>query len=887
MFVRRVFIILIGIIVAACGGEPVDEGGFQPVTYNAPLDRYNWTLSASDNETELALAIDDNTRTRWGTRKAQSANDWLEIDFGATVSFNRILLDSNGSPNDHPRRVNIFISDDGTNWGDAIVAAEGTSGTTQIDIPIVETRFLRIDQLDTTDRWWWSIYELNIMLSDNSNPVDLDPVDPPDTTALFELGAKLYAADCASCHGSLEQSTKRNRTKQTLSEAIAVIGPMRNITLDDSELDAIIYALNNDNPNGPLGPVACTSDKAIRSPLRLITETEYDNAVHSLLGVSLHDTRNLIIDSESGPFATNRGTSVSTAAVSKYLESAETVAKLATGELDYRHNWTLKASDNAIELDNAIDGDAVTRWSTDKAQAPNQWLSIDLGAVRRFDQIAMAHPRSRNDFPAQYEVFLSNDGSNWGNPVASGSGTLSNTVINITSAQARHIRIVQLGFTERYFWSIHELNILHEGETLGDRLALDACNSLDCADTFIESFARRAYRGYESNEDINVLKVLLRSGEDITDGIQRVIERVLQSPKFLYQVERSVEGSGPKSRERLTGLSIAEKLASFLWNAFPDEALLQAAERGDLDSNDGIQTQVQRMLRDPQAAESFADFIEQWFATDLVVGVLKDTDAYPQFTRSVSQAMKDETKYFVMWMIDNNQFTFEELLLSSKAFPGGVLASFYGVASQPEGAPIDLDERVGILTHPSVTASHSVLADTSVVGRGNFILETLLCITLPDPPPDVEALLSETDPTLPIRERLAQHNQDPACAVCHDLIDPLGYALESYDAIGAFRMSDNLGFPVETFGSLMGTDQDGDFSDVRGLMNRVFSSETGASCAVEQWMRFAQRRLMQQEDQCSMNHVSKVFKASDYDFNELVKAIVVSDAFLYRDSSDL
>ena len=362
-----------------------------------------------------------------------------------------------------------------------------------------------------------------------------------------------------------------------------------------------------------------------------------------------------------------------------------------------------------------------------------------------------------------------------------------------------------------------------------------------------------------------------------------MIERVLQSPKFLYQVERSIDSAGLV--ERLTGLSIAEKLASFLWNSIPDEALLAAAEAGDLDTAAGVQAQAERMLSDPKATESFADFVEQWFETHMIVGTQKDTDVYPEFDDSLTTAMRAETKAFVKWMRENDLFTYEELLSSSKAFPGDALASFYGVAPVAEGTPVDIDERVGILTHPSLTASHAKLDDSSVVGRGDFILKTLLCIDLPEPPADVEQLLSGIDPNLPTRDRLALHTEDPSCASCHDLIDPLGFALESYDAIGAFRLEDNLGYPVETHGTLRGTDQDGDFDDIHGLVSKVVASETARSCAVEQWMRFAQRRLLNDNDDCSVDTVTQAFASSGYDFNALVRAIVTSEAFLYRDSS--
>ena len=710
------------------------------------------------------------------------------------------------------------------------------------------------------------------------------PTPIAESVALYTLGAQLYATECAACHGLLSNSTKRNRTADAISNSIDFIPVMQNIQLSDAEREAIAYALSNTDPSLPENGT-CEVESATQSPIRRITEGEYDNAIEALLGVSMHNTTNLVADAESGPFATNRGTPASAAAILNYLQSAELVAKLATNQLDKRYNWVLNASENALDLNFLIDGDSSTRWATQTDQEPNQSLTIDLGSAQRFNQIVLEHEDSPNDFPVRYEVSVSDDGINWGNALVSGNGESSNTIIDFDTVEARHIRLVQLGTSNRYWWSIHELNVLQQGDSVSQASGA-LCDTFDCADTFVASFARQAYRGSLTTDELNTLKDdVLRSGDSVSDGIQLVIERVLQSPKFLYQVERSVPGTGSGTMERLTGLSIAEKLASFLWNSIPDEALLNAAELGDLDSTAGVITQAERMINDSQATVAFADFIEQWFETELIMDAQKDTDAYPEFTDNLRAGMRAETKAFVAWMIENDQFNYQELLTSSKAFPGQVLADFYNVAPQAEGVPIDLEQRVGILTHPSLTASHAKLDDSSVVGRGSFILEALLCVVLPDPPAEVEALLSEIDPTLPTRDRLALHTADPSCASCHNLIDPLGFALESYNAIGAYRTDDNLGFPVETYGSLTGTDQDGDFDDIHGLVGRVAASQTGVNCAVEQWMRFAQRRLLNTNDACSVNNITQAFESSGYNFNELVRAIVTSEAFLYRDSA--
>ena len=725
------------------------------------------------------------------------------------------------------------------------------------------------------------------------DPVDPDPVDPVNPNPVA-LGQEQYDAQCAVCHGAEAEGVgpfpalNTPRDVATMENVIATLMPLSNpATCDQQCAEEVSYYIQTFWPSEPTGPEVsqCVPGEAVSSPIRRITEMEYDNAVEALLGVSMHGTTNLELDSKNGPFATNRGTPASAGAVLNYFDSAELIASLVTNNSDYRSSWTLNATNNQIELSNAIDGDLSTRWTTRTDQEPNQSFAIDLGFVQRFDRIVLSHQGSTSDFPVGYEVAISTDGINWREPITTGSGSAPETVINFDPINARHVRLLQTGSSDRFWWSIQELNIFLDGNVISPVTEIVSCNSLDCAETFIESFTRRAYRRSLTEDEQSTLLSFVDAADTVEDGIRRVIERVLQSPEFIYQVERSVDGSGSGNMERLTGLSIAEKLASFLWNSIPDDELLDAAEAGELDTNQGVEEQAQRMINDPRATDAFANFVEQWFNTNLITETLKDRDVYPEFDDNFAAAMREETENFVRWMVENDRFTLQELLTSSTAFPGETLADFYNVAPQSNNNPINLDGRVGILTHPSVTASHANLADTSVVARGNFMLQTVLCTMLPDPPADVEELINQLDPSLPIRARLAEHTQNESCQACHSLIDPLGYSLESFGPIGEWRDTDVLGLPVETHGTLMGTDQDGDFEDIAGLMSRISSSNTGANCAVTQWMRFAQRRQIASEDQCSIDTVTQEFENSDYNFNELVRAITTSNSFLYRDST--
>ena len=846
----------------------------------APAEPSNLDGDYDSASTTSALSWQDNSSNESGfivRRKQGETGAWSTVaNVGEDVSRYSDVLDQSGEFDYRVIAVNASVPSRPSNILNLIAVDSAPVDPAPVDPAPVDPDPVDPDPVDP-------------------DPVDPDPVDPnPVDPNPVASGQELYNAQCSSCHGSEAEGVgpfpalNTPRDVETMIDVTASLMPLTNPASCDQqcaeEISDYIQTFWSSEPTGP-EVSQCVPGEAVSSPIRRITEMEYDNAVEALLGVSMHGTTNLEIDSQNGPFATNRGTPASSAAVLNYFDSAELIASLVTNGSDYRNNWVLNSTNSQLDLRNAIDGDLSTRWATNEAQEPNQSFAIDLGFVQRFDRIVLSHQGRTDDFPAAYEVAISTDGINWGEPISTGRGSAPETVINFDPIDARHIRILQTGSTDRFWWSIQELNVLLDGSVISPVTDVISCNSLDCAETFIESFARRAYRRSLTQDEQSTLLSFINTADTVTDGIQRAIERVLQSPEFIYQVERSIDGSGSGNMERLTGLSIAEKLASFLWNSIPDDELLDAAEAGELDTNQGVEEQAERMINDPRATDAFANFVEQWFNTKLITETQKDPEVYPEFDDNLAAAMREETVNFVKWMVENDRFTLQELLTSSKAFPGETLADLYNVSPQSNNDPIDLEGRVGILTHPSITASHANLADTAVVSRGNFMLQTVLCNMLPDPPANVEALLGELDDSLPIRERLAEHTQNESCQACHSLIDPLGSSLESYGPIGELRDTDVLGFPVETHGTLIGTDQDGDFADITGLMSRITSSNTGANCAVTQWMRFAQRRQIASEDQCSIDTVTQEFENSDYNFNELVRAITTSNSFLYRDST--
>lgn len=413
--------------------------------------------------------------------------------------------------------------------------------------------------------------------------------------------------------------------------------------------------------------------------------------------------------------------------------------------------------------------------------------------------------------------------------------------------------------------------------------------SEECAQAFVDSFGRHAYRGAFDAATAEVLMESFRTASDadgFASGISIVIEKVLQSPYFLYHIEASEPGDDSAELKPLTGLSVASKLAAFIWESIPDEELLQAAEQGDLASPEGVRAQALRMMADERAADAFVSFIDQWFHLPELSFSQKAQEEFPEFSPALAQAMREETATFVRWMVENDRFSLEELYTSNKAFPGTELAEFYGVEPMADGVPLELDteKRTGILTHPSFTTLYSHTRDTSVVRRGAFIRDYVFCQPLPEPPANVDTTLPEPMAGVSERERLQLHTSVPSCASCHSLIDDLGFALEHFDALGYYRQ-ESRGLTIDASGALTGTSADGDFEDVQGLVGRILESEEATECAVSQWVRFAQRRLGSENDLCSEQELHESFLASGGDFTSLILTIVESTAFRFHDPS--
>jgi hypothetical protein len=408
-----------------------------------------------------------------------------------------------------------------------------------------------------------------------------------------------------------------------------------------------------------------------------------------------------------------------------------------------------------------------------------------------------------------------------------------------------------------------------------------------CARTFVQSFGTRAYRAPVADAtDIDRHLALYDVGATTSyaHGIEMVLRGMLQAPRFLYRVEvGTTEKVGPHA-VKLSGYEIASRLSYSLWNTAPDAKLTAAADAGTLGTKEGVSAQLGWMLEDPRGKKLLRRFLESWTHISDLDNVVKDASLFPEWQGSTLRAsMQDQARSFFDYVLESKGGSLSSLLTSPTVFVNKDLGGFYGVPGGDTFQPLERNDGAtsGILTLPALLALRAKPSESSPIYRGKFVREALLCQQLPAPPPNIPKP-PEVAAGVSARERLEQHEVDPACSGCHKLMDPIGFGFESYDAIGRFRTTDG-GKPVDAHGEVVSTDDlDGEFVGVAELGQKLANSAQVRDCVARQWFRFALSRFEQDPDTCSMKKIVDTFQGKDADLNTLPAAVVETDAFLYR-----
>ncbi|HEX6240024.1 MAG TPA: DUF1592 domain-containing protein, partial [Polyangiales bacterium] len=440
----------------------------------------------------------------------------------------------------------------------------------------------------------------------------------------------------------------------------------------------------------------------------------------------------------------------------------------------------------------------------------------------------------------------------------------------------------------------------NNAHTVAEQVTIDLTKLLPCSATsaseqsacgrqYLRELGRRAFRGEFDDADTRRYTAFFDDALGkwgFRSAVQLVVEAMLQSPKLLYRMEAGTpDGAGLK----LGSHELANRVAYFLTDSMPDDALLMAADRDELSQPAALEAHARRLLAGRSARDAVSTFAAQWLRLDKLDSMVKAPDLFPSFGQSTAQSLKRATLMYLDRMVWDSGHTLRELLTDHHAYVNAELAPIYDLppsaATGSEFTLVELDptQRSGILTQAGLMAGFAHERTDAPVLRGIFVLDRLLCAPPPAPPRGVNTVLPEltAGSRLTTREQLEESHKSPACAGCHASIDGLGFAFGAFDAIGKLR-STEFGLPIDDSGELHGTDVDGPFRGAVELGQKLAESEQVRQCVASQALRYALASTRMRVSPCMVDGITKKFEASGGDLRELLVAVVTSDAFRYR-----
>ena len=636
-----------------------------------------------------------------------------------------------------------------------------------------------------------------------------------------------------------------------------------------------------------------------------LNRAEYRNAVRDLLGLDLDHARDLPADDSGYGFDNISDVlTVSPLHIEKYIAAARRISRLAAGTVTPRP-VVEKYSPARGTANEAIDGlppnerggilfrhhfafdadySVTVRVRGRRAPgmpAPKLDVRVDGKRVRLVD--ADFDAQEANQGTRSFELRL---------PLAAGDHEIAAGFLTEYGKTEDSVTTVTDGYSVDYVLVGGPYEATGPGDT-ESRRRIFVCRPAvgqaeeSCARQILTSLARRVYRRPVTATDIDPLMTLFAMGRadgtSFDDGIEMALSGVLVSPSFLFRAASGPEGGAPGSIHRISDLDLASRLSFFLWSSIPDDELLVLAEQGRLGEPGVLEAQLTRMLADPKARALGENFGGQWLQLRNVADWAPDPERFEQFDEALRYAFQRETELFLEYLIREDRSVLE-LIDADYTFLNERLAGFYDIEGVEGGyfrrVPLDGAERGGILTHGSVLMVTSYPTRTSPVLRGKWVLENLLGAPPPPPPPNVPAL-SDTAETSAgsLREALEAHRANPACGVCHSRLDPLGFALENFDAVGAYRTEDD-GVPVEASGALPdGTAVNGS----RGLRDVLLSRrQEFVETLADRLLTYALGRGLESYDRPAVRVIRRRVEAEDYRFSALVAAIVDSVPFRLR-----
>jgi hypothetical protein len=625
-----------------------------------------------------------------------------------------------------------------------------------------------------------------------------------------------------------------------------------------------------------------------RVTIRRLNRDEYDNTIRDLFGVDFHPADDFPSDDVGYGFD-NIGDvlSLPTILLEKYLAAAEQVvaralgteqANLVTGEITGGQIvGGARVLTSELEIRAKVrmtgSGDYMFRVRAFGEQAGDEPVRmavyLDKTLVRRFEVKAV------ESGPQLYEGWLSTRGGKHDVSII-----FENDYYNPDGPAPNDRNLIVLDIELMGPYPATFKKIIPREHTPEDRMQL--------AREIIRDVLERAFRRPTTPAEVErVLKLVQMAdgeGENFNVAIGLGLQAILVSPHFLFRVELDPEPNNPRAIRTINDHELATRLSYFLWSSVPDDELFALARLGLLRKGDHLERQVRRMLSDPKAQALVDNFAGQWLQLRNLTTASPDKGHYPDFDESLRRAMRRETELFFAAVVREDRSVLD-FLDGDFTFVNERLARHYGIADVKgeEFRRVELDpaQRGGVLSQASVLTVTSNPTRTSPVKRGKWILENILGTPPPPPPPDVPELKEESPGELSgsLRERMEQHRAKAECAVCHNRMDPLGFGLENYDGIGAWRTKEGR-FEIDASGVL----PDGkSFAGPQQLKSILKARQDEfVRCLAEKMLTFGLGRGVEYSDRCTLADIAAAVKKNDYKFSSLILAIVTSDPFQKR-----
>jgi mono/diheme cytochrome c family protein len=759
-------------------------------------------------------------------------------------------------------------------------------------------------------RWFFGLGLAGVIAS-ISSPAPARPSDATPSAVEFRAATQaLFEETCSQCHnaadpdggldvaqyGSPESlTTRREGWESILAKLRSGEMPPSGVARRQDRIDALVRFLDVEleriDQNAKPDPGRVT--------LRRLNRTEYANTIRDLLGVNFRADENFPVD-DSGEGFDNIGDvlTVSPVLMEKYLSAAEHIAARALGTLvlpkpiqvEYRADTdTLRRVDpSTVETHHRVEYDAdyeiavgLSGLRPEGAKPVTLGVWVDGALVHERKILTTKDPKAVtfNGYgDERFRVFLS-EGEH-----ALRAGFIRDDFVKTLPEANLYDRKAN-----RYISTMVAVGPFASERPSASRARLLVCDpstGAPCVDRILSSVARRAYRRPVSDGEVAQLRAFVdhasADGRSVEQGLALALQAILVSPHFLFHVERN-RSSDPAEIHPVTDLELASRLSYFLWSSMPDDELLKEASQGRLSQPGVLDAQVRRMLRDPKSIALGQNFAGQWLETRNLDSVRPDPEKFPSWRPELRDAMKQETTLFFNAMLREDR-PLGEFLDARYTFLNQTLAEHYGIpgvkGTEFRRVALGTKERGGVLGQASVLTVSSYPTRTSVSVRGKYVLQNLLGAAPPPPPPDVPPLdEGNVASSASLREQMEMHRSNAVCASCHARMDPLGFGLENYDAIGRWRTEDG-GQSVDASGMLPSGESFASPAELRRVLKGMLPDFS--RCLTEKMLTYALGRGLEPYDKPTVRAITQKVTASKGGLSLLIREIVRSLPFRSR-----